>query len=132
MTTALGVIGYFGLTGGLDHIFRKQFEDNSVLVVDPSAYVYAGTQQFTNTYYKRSNFIFFPGIGQQVTEQVRKFNVLAYEFSCPVIWTKEKFQVLLTPSYIIPQNLIEVEGRPDLSERGKKMFYATLGAKISL
>src|SRR5688572_21269976 len=122
----------YGATGGIDHIFRLQFDDKSVLVIDPSAYVYAGTQQFTNTYYKQSNFIFFPGFEQQVTEKVKSFNVLAYEFSSPVIFAKGKFQLLFTPSYIIPQNLIEVQGRPDLSERGKEMFYATIGAKISL
>lgn len=121
----------YGVTGGIDHIFRLQFDDQSVLVIDPSAYVYAGTQQFTNTYYKKSNFIFFPGFEEQSTEKVKSFNILAYEFTSPVIFAKGKFQLLFTPSYIIPQNLIEVEGRPDLSERGKAMFYATLGAKLS-
>lgn len=121
----------YGVTGGLDHIFRIPLDEKFVLVIDPSAYVYAGTQQFTNTYYKKSNFILFPGFEQQVTEQVKAFNILAYEFSSPIILAKGKFQLLFTPSYIIPQNLIEVEGRPDLSERGKEMFYATIGAKLS-
>jgi len=122
----------YGLTAGADHIFRHQFADNSVLVVDPSAYVYAGTQQFTNTYYKKSNFLLFPGVEQSVSEDVKSFNVLSYEFSAPIIFAKGKFQFLLTPAYVIPQNLITVQGRPDLSERGKEMFYATIGAKLSL
>jgi len=122
----------FGLTGGLDHIFRKQFADQSVLVIDPSFYVYAGTQQFTNTYYKQSNFLLFPGIQQQVSESVKSFNILSYELSMPVIFARGKFMFLAIPAYVIPQNLIEVENRPDLSERGKKMFYATIGAKIVL
>ena len=121
----------FGLTGGLDHIFRHQFENPLVLVVDPSAYVYLGTQQFTNTYYKQSNFLFFPGAQQQVSENVKKFNVLSYEFSMPVIFVKGKFMALITPAYVIPQNLISVANRPDLSERGKKMFYSTIGVKIT-
>lgn len=121
-----------GATGGLDHIFRHQFEDNSVLVVDPSAYVYAGTQQFTNTYYKQSNFLLFPGAQQAVTESVSNFNILSYEFSMPVIFAKGKFQLLATPAYVVPQNLITVPGRPDLTERGKEMFYVTVGAKIIL
>ena len=120
----------FGLTGGVDHIFKKQFPDNSVLVIDPSAFVYAGTQEFTNTYYKRNNFLFFPGTQQQVSENVKKLNVLSYEFSVPVVYAKGKFQLLFTPSYVIPQNLIVVEGRPDLSERGKEMFYTTIAAKV--
>jgi hypothetical protein len=120
-----------GLTAGLDHIFRKQFADQSILVVDPSFYVYAGTQQFTNTYYKQSNFIFFPGVQQQITEDVKRFNILSYEFSMPVVFAKGKFQFLAIPAYVMPQNLIKVENRPDLSERGRNMFYATAGAKIA-
>jgi len=122
----------YGLTAGVDHIFRHQFADNSVLVVDPSAYLYAGTQQFTNTYYKKSNFLLFPGVEQSVSEEVKSFNVLSYEFSAPIIFAKGKFQLLFTPAWVIPQNLITVQGRPDLSERGKEMFYATIGAKLSL
>jgi len=122
----------FGVTGGLDHIFRKQFADNSILVVDPSAYVFAGTQQFTRSYYKKNNFLVFPGVGQTVSEEVKTFNILSYEFSMPVIFAKDKFQFFLTPAYVIPQNLVTVEGRSDLSERGKKMFYVTVGAKVIL
>lgn len=121
----------FGVTAGIDHIFRKQFADNSVLVVDPSAFLFAGTQQFSNSY-KRNNFINFPVAGQTVTEEVKKFNILSYEFSMPVIFAKDKFQLLLTPAYVIPQNLIIVQGHPELSEIGKEMFYATIGVKIIL
>lgn len=121
-----------GLTAGLDHIFRYQLNDRSVLVIDPSAYVNAGTQQFTKSYLKRSSgFIFFPGNEQVVTESAQKFNVLSYEFSVPVILATGKFQLLFTPAYVLPQNLIVVEGRPDLSERGENLFYATFGAKMS-
>jgi len=122
----------FGVTAGLDHIFRKLFANNSVLVIDPSAYLFAGTQQFTNTYYKQNSFLFVPGAGQRVSGNVKNFNVLSYEFSTPIIYAKEKFQALITPAYVIPQNLITVEGRPDLSERGKEMFYATIGVKLIL
>ena len=122
----------FGITTGVDHVFRKQFSDNSVLVIDPSAFLYAGTQQFTSTYYKRNSFIPVPIPGQPVSEEVKKLNILSYEFSMPVIFAKGKFQLLLTPAYVIPQNLITVQGRPDLSERGKEMFYVTIGAKIIL
>lgn len=121
----------FGVTGGLDHIFRHQFSGNSVLVIDPSAYIYAGTQQFTNSYYKKSNFLIFPGVEQSVSQEVKSFNILSYELSVPVIFAKGKLQILATPAYVIPQNLISVQGRPDLSERGKEMFYTTLGAKVT-
>ena len=122
----------FGVTGGVDHIFRKQFADNSILVIDPSAYVFAGTQQFTRSYYKKNNFLVVPGVGQTVSEEVKTFNILSYEFSMPVILVKDKFQLSLTPAYVVPENLVTVQGRPDLSERGKEMFYVTLGAKVVL
>lgn len=123
----------FGVTAGLDHIFRYQLDDKSVLVIDPSAYLNAGTQQFSKSYLKRtSGFLFFPGSEQTVTESSQKFNILSYELSIPVIFATGKFQLLLTPAYVIPQNLVVVQGRPDLSERGQEMFYATIGAKISL
>lgn len=119
-----------GATFGLDHIIRKQLADNSVLVIDPSFYTYAGTQNFTNTYYKRkTGFLLFPGAEEQVKENVQQFNILAYEFSLPLIYAKGKWMALVTPSYILPQNLVTVPGRPDLSERGQNMFYATLSLK---
>ena len=120
----------YGATAGLDHIFRYELPGRSVLVIDPSAYVNAGTQQFTKTYYKQSSFLFFPGAEQTVTENVNNFNILSYEFSMPVIYAKTKWQLLFTPSYVIPENLIIVANRPDLSERGKELFYVTVGAKV--
>lgn len=121
----------YGLTAGLDHLFKYEFEKNWNLFVNPSAIVNAGTQQFTNTYYKKNSFLIFPGVEQQVTENVSKLNILSYEFSMPVVLAKNKLQIILNPVYVIPQNLITVQGRPDLSERGREMLYVTAGAKIS-
>lgn len=122
----------FGVTGGLDHIFRMQPGDGSVLVIDPSAYLNAGTQQFTKTYYKQSSFLLFPGVEQTVSQKVSNFNILSYEFSMPVIFSTGKFQGIFIPAYVIPENLVTVANRPDLSERGRKMFYATIGVKVIL
>jgi hypothetical protein len=122
----------FGATAGLDHLIRKELKNGSVFVIDPSVYAYAGTQNFTNTYYKkRPGNILFPGSTEQINESVTKFNVLAYEFSVPVVYAKGKWMGLFTPSYILPQNLVTVAGRPDLSEKGENMFYATLALKYT-
>jgi hypothetical protein len=121
----------YGVTTGVDHIFRFKPGGGFVLVLDPSAYVYAGTQKFTRTYYKQNNFLLFPGTQQQVTETANRFNILSYEFSMPVVLVKGKFQLIANPAYVIPQNLLTVEGRPDLSERGKEMFYITFGGKVT-
>ena len=96
---------------------------------DPSAYVYAGTQNFTNTYYRKNNLPLLQGNNQRVTENVQRFNILAYEATLPLIYAKDSWMFLATPSYIVPQNLLTVEGRPDLSERGENLFYMTLAIK---
>jgi hypothetical protein len=122
----------YGVSGGVDHIIRIQNGDNSVLVFDPSFYTYAGTQQFSQTYTKKKKGnLLFPGTEQQVTERVQQFNILAYEISVPIIFAKGNMQVLATPSYILPQNLLVVPGRPDLTEKGENTFYATLGVKYT-
>lgn len=122
----------YGATAGIDHSFRIDLPGNAVLAILPSAYLYAGTQQFTNSYYKKTGgFLIFPGTEQQVTESSNKFNILSYEFSVPVVLAKGKFQLLATPAYVLPQNLVTIPGHPELSERGKQLFYATIGAKVS-
>jgi hypothetical protein len=121
----------YGFTVGLDHIIRKQPGNGWVFVADPTATVNAGTQQFTQTSYKRSGFLIFPGTIQEVQQEVKKFSILSYEFSIPVILAKKKWQFIASPSYVIPQNLVKIENRPDLSERGKPMFYITTGAKFT-
>lgn len=122
----------FGATAGLDHIFRKGLNDNSVLIINPSVYLYGGTQQFTRSYYeKNGNLPLFPGPDRLVREEVKKFNILSYEFSVPVIYSKGKWMLLVTPAYVLPQNLVRQGDHPDLSERGKKMFYFTAGGKIN-
>ncbi|MBI5858200.1 MAG: hypothetical protein HZB42_11215 [Sphingobacteriales bacterium] len=117
----------FGATAGLSHLFRFQTQDNLVIVINPSVNINAGTQQFTKKSYK----YILPGIPQEVTEQVREFNILSYEMLMPMVFAKGKFQLIMIPAYVIPQNLIKITNQPDLSERGREMFYITVGAKVS-
>jgi hypothetical protein len=120
----------FGATAGLDHIIRIYNKKEGVWVFDPSVYAYAGTQRFSHTYtVKKKKGLLQPSTQQQVTEEVNTFSLLAYEASVPIIYAKGKWQWMVTPSYVIPQNLIEVPNRPDLSEHGKNTFYATISVK---
>lgn len=118
-----------GATAGVDHIFRME-RGKAAVVVDPSAYVYAGTQRFSKTYLvkKKGGLLQAPS-QHQVTESSTAFHILAYEFSMPIVYARGKWQVLLTPSYVIPQHLLQMEGRPDLSEQGQNLFYTTLALK---
>jgi hypothetical protein len=120
----------FGVTAGVDHIFRKRFAGNTVLVINPSAYLFAGTQQFSKVSEKAGFLI--PRLSESDSKQVNQFAVLSYEFSVPVIFAKRNLQAVITPAYVMPKNLVVVEGRPDLSEKGKAMFYATIGVKLIL
>jgi hypothetical protein len=124
----------FSATGGIDHLFRIENKDNSVIVLDPGVYVYGASQNFQRSYNKKNNsrFLNFPANEQTVTEEVSSFSILAYELTMPVVYAKEHWMFVATPSYVMPRNLITVADRPDLSERGQNMFYATLTAKYTL
>ncbi len=124
----------FGVTGGLDHLFIYIIPGTkNAIAVNPSAYIYAGSQNFTQIYYKKNHIIGIPtGQNQQVTENVNRFNILSYEISMPVVLVAGKFNASITGSYVMPKNLIAVANRPDLTERGKDMFYVTAGIGVRL
>jgi hypothetical protein len=118
----------FGATAGLDHIFRIE-GGQGMWLLNPSFYVNAGTQNFSRTYKKKTGGLL--GRERQITEQVQEFNILSYEASLPLIYTKNKFQVLLTPAFVMPQNLLQLPDQPEMSEYGKNMFYTTVGVKYT-
>jgi len=121
----------FGAIAGLDRAFKIEANKN-VVVINPSFYTYAGTQQFSKTYTKKkANGLPLPGNNQTVTETSNKFNVLAYEVSVPLILVSQKWMLSVTPSYILPQNLLVTPGQPQLSEKGEKTFYTTAALKYS-
>lgn len=128
----------YGATAGLDHLFIYVIpKTKNAIAVNPSVYAYAGTQNFTQTYYKKRNVnVLGIPIGnpqtQQITETSTKFNILAYEFSAPIVFVAGKFNASITPSYVMPQSLVKVPNRPDLSENGKNMFYVSAGVGVRL
>jgi hypothetical protein len=119
----------FGATAGIDHIIRKQLSPSTVIVIDPSVFVFAGTQQFSESHIEKSNFLFVRGQERTVTEEVQKFSVLAYEFSAPVILSRGKWMGLVTPAYVIPQNVITSGGA--MVQNDKPLFYLTAGVKYT-
>lgn len=115
-----------GATLGVDHLFVKRLSGlkKAVIAVMPSANLYAGTQHFTNTYIKRENFLGIP-MTRERTEQVARFNIMAYEFSAPVVLVVGKFTAYVSPAYVIPQNL-----QP--GEHGENLFYLAAGVGVKL
>lgn len=119
----------FGAMVGIDHIFRIENKNKSVLVFDPSLTFNAGTQNFSKTYSRKSGGI-LPR-EQKVTKDYQEFNLLSIEASLPIIYAKGRMQLIATPAYVVPKNLVNIQGRPDLSETGKNMFYTTLTVKYA-
>lgn len=111
---------------GLDHIFVYKAK-KSVFVFIPTITANGGTQNFTNSYYKTRYVNGIPVGQEQVTEQSKRFQLLSFDVSAPLAYAYKNLIVSLTPGYVIPQNIIKVDGRPDLSENASNLFYANVG-----
>jgi hypothetical protein len=121
----------FGASAGLDHMIRLQ-KNNTVFVIDPSVTAYAGTQQLTGSVTRQKTTVLgLPAGSETVSSQRQQFKILAYEASVPLILLQGKWTLMVSPSYIVPQNLVTVTNRPDLSEKGENTFYITAGLKYS-
>ena len=91
---------------------------------DPSAYVYLGTQKFSETYIKKQKLLGIP-ILKNTTVNTTAFNILSYEISAPIVFVTGKFNASLTPAFVMPQHLLT-------GESGKDMLYvsASVGVKL--
>jgi hypothetical protein len=124
-----------GIQAGLDHIIKFQHiftKDKDVIVLDPTINVFAGTQNFTKTYYQKKDFLLFPVAEEQMTTNSRQFNLLSYELSLPIVYGYKKLNLIFTPAYVLPQHLLTIPDQPALSERGSNLFYLTATAKFTL
>ena len=126
----------FGVTAGLDKLFLfRNLIDNVVLAINPSAYIYSGTHNYFKNV-KNSNGQGIGGLlggtNSSSIQQAKQFAILAYEVSAPIVLVKGKFNAYVSPAYAIPQNLVTVSGRPDLSERGSNLFYLSAGVGVRL
>jgi hypothetical protein len=114
----------FGAYTGLGHSFRfDSVGKRGVIVITPSAYSYFGTQRFTKSWLQQKRFLIIPVGEQLVTQSSSKFNILSYELSCPVIYGIGKMNIILTPAYVIPQNVITTDGTS--SQKTDNLFYTT-------
>jgi hypothetical protein len=125
----------FGITAGLDRLFLfTDIIDNTVVALNPSAYIYSGT----HNYFKNVKNNRGQGLGSLLgnnstsLEQAKQFEILAYELSVPVVLVRGKFNAYISPAYVLPQNLVTVSDRPDLSERGNNLFYLSAGIGVRL
>ncbi|HTI08284.1 MAG TPA: hypothetical protein VL832_06995 [Puia sp.] len=122
-----------GAQAGLDHIIRfPNVLGKGVIVLDPSAFIYAGTQNFTETYYQKKNLLFVPVAEEEVTKNSKAFNILAYELSMPIVYGYKKINLIFSPAYILPQHILSVPGQTGLSEHAENLFYLMITMKVTL
>ena len=121
----------FFVSGGIDHAFRFADEKN-VFVIIPSVTANAGTQNYTYSYMVKRNILIVPVADEQLTKSARGFRLLSYEASVPMVYVRGRFSASLTPGYVLPQNLVTVAGRPDLSEHASGLFYCNAGISFTI
>jgi hypothetical protein len=123
-----------GLQGGLDHTIRvpRLFCAKDVLVIDPTATVYAGTQHFTQTFFEEQKFLFLPAGEQELSSNSQIFSMLAYEVSMPVVYGYKGLNLVLDPAYIVPQHVLLTNGQQAAPGTVSNLFYVTMTVKISL
>jgi hypothetical protein len=112
-----------GLQAGVDHIIRWTGVFHGVIVLDPSAYVYAGTQHFTQTYLQQNKFLFLPAGQEALSKDIKQFSVLSYELSLPVVYAYKQLFLILSPAYVLPKNT---------PAPMRNLFYATATVKFIL
>jgi hypothetical protein len=113
----------FGAYVGLDHAFRiDPVGKRGVIVISPSAYSYFGTQRFTKTWLQEKRLLLFPVGEQTVTQSSSRFSIMSYELSCPVIYGIGKMNIIITPAYVIPQNVITANGT---TQKADNLFYTS-------
>jgi hypothetical protein len=118
----------FGAYAGLDHSFRfDSVGKKGVIVVSPSVYAYFGTQRYSKTWMQEKRFLFLPVGGQAVTQSSNRFSVMSYELSCPIIYGIGKMNLILTPAYVIPQNVITANGE---TQKAENLFYTTAAIRF--
>jgi hypothetical protein len=118
----------FGAYAGLDHSFRfDSVGKKGVIVVSPSVYAYFGTQRYSKTWMQEKRFLFLPVGGQAVTQSSNRFSVMSYELSCPIIYGIGKMNLILSPAYVIPQNVITANGE---TQKADNLFYTTAAVRF--
>ncbi|THU41961.1 hypothetical protein FAM09_07620 [Niastella caeni] len=114
----------FGAYAGLDHAFRfDSVGKKGVIVIAPAVFGYFGTQRFSKTWLQEKRFLIFPVSQETVTQSSSRFSIMSYELSCPVVYGIGKMNLIFTPAYVIPQNVVTADGTS--SQKAENLFYAT-------
>jgi hypothetical protein len=103
----------FFTSAGLNKNFKWK-KDKAVFVVTPTFLLNVGSQNYTQLKDVNTN------------QNSKRFSILSYEINMPLIYARKHLYFIVTPSYVIPENLITVPGHPELSEMGSNLFFANV------
>lgn len=109
-------------TLGIDHSFVKSFKAGGLMMIDPSITLYPGTHYFSRSFLNSKSYA-------AVQMELSKFQLLATEFSLPLMYLRNDIFLMMMPSYIIPNNLIQ---KGNLTEMGQPQFYVSLSARFKI
>ncbi len=96
---------------GINHIFKKS-KGKNIYLATPTFIANAGTQNFTN-------------ILSGTYQNASRFTMLDYELSVPLMYVRNKHLfIMVTPTYVLPVNIVTVPGHPEISETAGNIFFA--------
>ncbi len=132
--TATGSLAFSNTTDGftslgINHLFKK-VKGKNIYLATPTFVVNAGTQNFNSARYQTA--VLPITLPQELITSSRRFTILDYELSVPLIYARNHFFFIATPSYILPVNIITVSGHPELSEKASDLFYVNLTVLYSI
>ena len=113
----------FFASTGLNKSFTKKL-NKAVFLITPTYVLNAGSQNFTSVRTRAGLLGGVTGMNQQTTENNRRFKILSHEFSLPLIYARKHIYFILTPSFVVPENIITIPNKPELSEYANNLFYA--------
>lgn len=113
----------FFASAGLNKNFKWR-KGKAVFVVTPTFVANGGSQNFISS--NKGNIGGLPLPGQEVIESNKRFNLLSYEMSIPLIYARKHIFLIVTPSYVIPENVITVPNHPEWSEMASNLFYTNI------
>jgi hypothetical protein len=111
------------VSAGINHTFKKVKGKNTYLAM-PTFVANAGTQNFINASYSTGGLPLIPP--QEVLQNNSRFALLDYELSIPLVLARKHIFAIITPSYIMPENIVSVPNHPELSENASDLFYINL------
>ncbi len=148
----LSVDGSLGLSEDLDafvgiEVLRTFYMLKNKLLITPSVYANAGSQNYYNEYYRTRNskitqgngYSMGSGKGSQnptnlntmnvVVEEESEFQILDYEFSLEITFKTGSWRMIFTPNYVIPVNpsTVRVDEAIVFEEVLDNVFYWSVG-----